>query len=688
MLHDYFSLNPATGNTRPVSAHHVTQTQHKCSLPQVVLGTALVEVRFERGHTTVLRALLDSGAEAAFVSINGASGSGVATVKGLVSFTLHSLKNNVNKPCTALVLPWVGNITPTLRIGASGLQHFSDLDLADPKLTIPQSIDMILNAEIYAEVLLSGIRRSRTNNLIAQNTQLGWIEELNTVACYTEDERYVEEYFQNTTRRRKDGRYIVRLPVKRDEDLRQLIPTQRDAVVLHEHLQRRLSRNAILQTMYTDFLDDYLSQQHMQLINNDTSCTSPVYYLPHHGVWKASSSTTKLRVVFNAPKRCSAGKSLNDCLYNDLTAVVLNWRRYRVALTGDITKMYRQILVDERDADLQRIVWSPAGQENLSHYRLNTVTYGTNCTPYLAIKVLHTLAAYEQDNFPDAGKILIHEFYVDDVLTVADSVADACKRRDELQTLLQAAGFTLRKWNSISTETIQTIEPTYLELKASHEFQVDDHANTLVWATKSDCLTYSIKIDYTITIFTKRQLLSDVARLFDPLGFLAPIIIRGKIFIQKFWLTGLQWNEILPDDLKATWLAFRSELKLVPEIQVPRWIHITNEVDSYEFHASTHAYAAVVYLKVVAKGSVKTTLNLDSATTYFWSDSTTTIWWIRSDPGALKELVSNRVSQIQALTAVSNWRYVRTADNPADCASRGSTIQQLMRHPLWWNGPE
>ncbi|XP_036347527.1 uncharacterized protein LOC118756875 [Rhagoletis pomonella] len=175
----------------------------------------------------------------------------------------------------------------------------------------------------------------------------------------------------------------------------------------------------------------------MQLINNDTSCTSPVCYLPHHGVWKASSSTTKLRVVFNASKRCSAGKSLNDCLYpgpklqNDLTAVVLNWWRYRVALTEDITKMYRQILVDERGADLQRIVWSPAGQENLSHYRLNTVTYGTDCAPYLAIKVLHTLAADEQDNFPDAAKILLHEFYVDDVLTSAGMNSKRyCKQED------------------------------------------------------------------------------------------------------------------------------------------------------------------------------------------------------------------------------------------------------------------
>ncbi|XP_053968420.1 uncharacterized protein LOC128869844 [Anastrepha ludens] len=369
--------------------------------------------------------------------------------------------------------------------------------------------------------------------------------------------------------------------------------------------------------------------------------------------------------------------------------------------------MYRQILVDERDADLQRIVWSPTKHEHPSHYRLNTVTYGTSCAPYLAIKVLHTLTSDEKCNFPEATHILLHEFYVDDVLTGADNVADARRRRSELQTLLQAGEFTL------------------------YEFEMDEQSNTLglVWTPKSDCLTFTLKLDYTITTFTKRQLLSDIAKLFDPLGFLAPIIIRGKIFMQKLWLTGLDWNDTLPDDLNAEWVTFRNELKLVPLIQVARWINISNTAYSYELHAfadaSIHAYAAVVYLKVVSHTSVnihliisktrvpplkkvtiprlelcaavlaaqlcdkvRATLNLHPISTYCWSHSTTTIWWIRSDPGTLKEFVSNRVSQIYAVTTISNWRYVRTSDNPADCASRGVSMQQLMSHQLWWRGPE
>ncbi|XP_036340597.1 uncharacterized protein LOC118749948 [Rhagoletis pomonella] len=200
------------------------------------------------------------------------------------------------------------------------------------------------------------------------------------------------------------------------------------------------------------------------------------------------------------------------------------------------------------------------------------------------------------------------------------------------------------------------------------------------------------------------------------------------MFIQKLWLTGLDWNDNLPEDLQTKWISFRNELKTVPEVRISRWLNTSQQNETYELHtfadASTHAYAAVVYLKVVAKSSVhihllmsktrvaplkkvtvprlelcaallaarlmnkvRDTLNLSSISTYMWSDSTTTIWWIRSDPGALKEFMSNRVSQIQEVTTVSDWRYVNTADNPADCASRGLTMAQLVDHHLWWHGP-
>ncbi|XP_036339809.1 uncharacterized protein LOC118749147 [Rhagoletis pomonella] len=661
------------------------------------------------------------------VQINGSSGDKIATSNGMVNFTIRSLKSSFEMQCVALVLPRVENITPTVKVTSDDLAQFWNLDLADPQFNVPQVIDIILSAQDYAAVLLNGLTRSPISNLVAQNTQLGWVvfggscnrsldAANNIIECYhtqvytdrllrrfweleeirehtlTRDEKYVEDFFQSTTCRTKEGRYVVRLPMKPDADISQLTSTKYDAVKLLQHLRRRLSRDSVMGSMYEEFMNDYLSLQHMELINDNAITISPACYLPHHGVWKESSTATKLRVVFNASKRCCSGKSLNDCLFsgpklqNDLTSVVLNWRRYRIAVTADIAKMYRQILVDEQDLDLKRIVWHSDSQEKLSHFRHKTVTYGMNCAPYLAMKVLQTLAADEQHNFPEVTQILLNKFYVDDVLTGGDSVVETCRRRVVLQKLLQAGGFSLRKWNSNSSEVLKTIDSDHLEVKPSHEFQLEGKFHTLglVWVTKQDCLTYK--------------------------------------------LTGIDCNDILPEALQKEWVQYRNELKGITATRIPCWLHIGDQDESYELHtfadASTHAYAAIIYLKVVTKASVRihllmsktrvaplkkvavprlelcattsarllrkvqSSMKLASVPTYMWSDSTTVVWWIRSDPGNLKDFVANQVHEVQNLTAESDWNYVRSTDNPADCASRGLNPIQLLSHCLWWHGPE
>ncbi|XP_036319287.1 uncharacterized protein LOC118733814 [Rhagoletis pomonella] len=177
----------------------------------------------------------------------------------------------------------------------------------------------------------------------------------------TEDEVYCENLFEQTTRRNSFGRYIVKLPVRKGGDLQQLAPSKQDALVLLEHTHRRLAREPELSTFYKKFMEEYRELGHMEVTHDNND--SHMCYLPHHGVGKASSTTTKLRVVFNAARKYSTGVSLNDCLYtgpklqNDFASILLNWRQYKFAFTGDIEKMYRQILVDREDAELQRIYW-------------------------------------------------------------------------------------------------------------------------------------------------------------------------------------------------------------------------------------------------------------------------------------------------------------------------------------------
>ena len=100
----------------------------------------------------------------------------------------------------------------------------------------------------------------------------------------------------------------------------------------------------------------------------------PCYFLPHHAVFKETSTTTRSQVVFDESANTSDGLSLNHILQVgptvqlDLYSIVLRFRTHQVCLTADITKIYRQITVNPQDRDLQRIVWSYPPEE----YQLNT----------------------------------------------------------------------------------------------------------------------------------------------------------------------------------------------------------------------------------------------------------------------------------------------------------------------------
>ncbi|XP_075210146.1 uncharacterized protein LOC142317990 [Lycorma delicatula] len=106
---------------------------------------------------------------------------------------------------------------------------------------------------------------------------------------------------------------------------------------------------------------------------------SEVFYLPHHAVFKETSLTTKLRVVFDGSAKSSNGLSLNDTLIigpkvqQDLFSIILRFRVHNYVITSDITKMYRQILVTQ-DSNLQRILWRENPEQDLKHYALRTVT--------------------------------------------------------------------------------------------------------------------------------------------------------------------------------------------------------------------------------------------------------------------------------------------------------------------------
>ncbi|XP_036340043.1 uncharacterized protein LOC118749356 [Rhagoletis pomonella] len=176
---------------------------------------------------------------------------------------------------------------------------------------------------------------------------------------------------------------------------------------------RRFSCDHKLKSLYSDFLREFESLGHMIRVPESIPEPQQYYYLPHHGFLKESSSSTKLRVVFNGSRRTSSGCSLNDLLHigaklqTDLSDVILWWRQFSQVFSADMEMMFRQILVHPDDQRFQRILWSPESFQKPLTYQLATVTYGLGPAPFLANRVIKQLTKDEGHRFPLATDVLL-----------------------------------------------------------------------------------------------------------------------------------------------------------------------------------------------------------------------------------------------------------------------------------------
>lgn len=385
--------------------------------------------------------------------------------------------------------------------------------------------------------------------------------------------------------------------------------------------------------------------------------------------------------------------------------------------------MYRQILVHEGDADWQRMVWRWNATQPVRDYRLLTVTYGTASAPYLALRVIQQLAQDGQEQFPEASSILLRQVYVDDAFAGGDTVESAIERRNQLIKLLASACLPLGRWAANTPQLLKdldAVEPSEIGVR------LDDVISTLglKWHPRSDHLLFKVEPIVRKDKITKRSILSEVAKLFDPLGWLAPTLVAAKIPLQDLWIAGSDWNQPVPSDILVRWNKFQDDLPGLANVRVARWLG-GSEKDQWQLHgfadASTRAYAAAIYVVfpgvsshlLVAKSKVAPVkiqilprLELCGALlltrlaghipqmptcpqlTQFWTDSRVVLEWLNSHPSRWQTFVANRVSEISASFPGASWRHVRSALNPADCATRGVLSAQLIESKLWWHDPD
>lgn len=252
----------------------------------------------------------------------------------------------------------------------------------------------------------------------------------------------------------------------------------------------------------------------------------------------------------------------------------------------------------------------------------------------------------------------------------------------------------------------------------------------LVWTPSTDELSFTIDMSafHVEKSLTKRQLLSDASKIFDPCGFLSPITIKAKIAMQEVWKSGTDWDGLVPTQILSEWNVYKNELPLVEKIKIKRWFN-TNVDSTVSLHgfcdSSEKAIACVIYFIQKSKNQVtsiivcsktrvapikmqliprlelngalllaklmdKTSRNLhvQKGSVRLWTDSSIVLTWLKSHASSWMPYVAARVRDIHELFGVSHWQHVRTKENPADIASRGALPSEVINCRLWFHGPD
>ncbi|GFY34971.1 integrase_H2C2 domain-containing protein [Trichonephila clavipes] len=227
------------------------------------------------------------------------------------------------------------------------------------------------------------------------------------------------------------------------------------------------------------------------------------------------------------------------------------------------------IWINPDQRKLQRILWRENMDEPIKTFELSTVTYGTMSASFLATRTLKQLALDEAENFSLGSSVVMSDMYIDDVLTGAETLLEAKELKNQLIDIFAKGDSS--------------------EIKVLGVY----------WNPKHDCFSFRVKIDVH-ELNTKRDVLSTIARIYDPLGLLGPVVAKAKIFLQKLRMLKIDWTDLLPDTINREWRQFVESLQIINDININRLVEQPEVIELHGFSdASQSAYGAVVYYKSV-----------------------------------------------------------------------------------------
>ena len=538
----------------------------------------------------------------------------------------------------------------------------------------------------------------------------------------------------------KKGHYEIALPWRHSPSC---LPNNR---VLAEHrlklLRRRLHKDPDLFQKYSAFIDNLVEKNYARKVpdHQDNRSGKATWFLPHHPVFHPKKPE-KVRAVFDCAAKYR-GVSLNDVLLpgpdmtNSLIGVLTRFRQERVAVMADIECMFYQVRVPPDDSDVLRFLWWPGNdlESQPEEYQMGVHLFGAVSSPSCANFALRKAAVDNSQHFDsEAINTVNRNFYVDDCLNSVPGEEEAIRLTGDLRRLLEKGGFNLTKWVSNSRRVIESLPVSERAgtFKDLHDGQLPvERALGVRWDVERD--KFCFKIEVRSKPLTRRGLLSVVCSLYDPLGFVAPIVLPAKVILQDLCRRRLEWEDPIPDDERNRWLSWFEDLPKLEQLSIDRCLKPPGlgKIVSAQLHhfsdASQQGYGAVSYLRFLddkdaihcsfVMGKTRTAplktvtiprLELSAAVvasrldktlrkeidipvdeSVFWTDSTCVISYIQNNDKRFHTFVANRIAIIHDATSPSQWRYVSSEGNPADDASRGLSVGSVISKNRWINGPD
>ena len=435
-------------------------------------------------------------------------------------------------------------------------------------------------------------------------------------------------------------------------------------------LVRRLAKNESLKLKYIDSIKKDLAKRYISLLEKGELERQDFWYLPHHPIVNPRKPE-KVSRVCNAAKRFR-GYCLNDVLMKgpdllqNLIGILLRFRENCVALTADTEEMFLQIQVPEQQRRYLRFLWTDEDGK-LMPYQYSRHIFGAKSSPTCANYALQQCAKQFGLEHPIASHMVMDNFYVDDMLLSVHTIEQASEVIHDLKSLLAKGGFNLTKWFSNFDEIFENSEIPPIESEDNPKVL------GLEWIAADDLL--SVRKDQEFlqkTNWMQRQVFSTVSQVFDPLGFMAPFVIRGRMLMKRIWQTqGQKWDSPIAEDINTEFKKWVQEWSNSKQLTVSRWYN-QESCDRVELHvfgdASEDAFCAVSYVVIIKpNGDRLLRLNVGKtrvapmkhhtipklelmaavtanrikdlilkehrisfASIYLWSDSTTVLQWLRS----------------------------------------------------------